>query len=182
MQSGRIDAKMTARMAEVISTTPSKQKPPNSPVGAGSWCRNETDGSGNIADASTTRRGMLSDRNGARTTAKTRETVSKSSKKPKMPNSPIGPKIWRRGEGNSSGNHADESNVCRDTQRAETDSKTAENASRKVKIRQVRPRRSNSPCRVEIETVKLPERWKHVRNKGNDEYAPQNTPIEDLGT
>ena len=37
-QSGRIDAKTTAKTAEVISTTPNKQKPPNSPVGAGCWC------------------------------------------------------------------------------------------------------------------------------------------------
>ena len=99
-----------------------------------------------------------------------------------MPNSPIGLKIWHRGEGNGLGNHADGSDVCRDTQRTETDLKTAENANRKVKMYQVRPRRPNSPCRVEIETVKLPERRKHVSNNGNDAYAPQNAPIEGLDT
>ena len=132
MQSGRIDTKTTARMAEVISTTPNKQKPPNSPVGAGCWCRNGTNGLGNVVDASTTRTDMHSDQNGMTMTTKTRETVSKSSKKPKMPNSPIGPKIWRRGDGNGSGNHADGSTVCRDTQCAGTDAKTAENASKNV--------------------------------------------------
>ena len=174
--------KTTARMAEVISITPKKQKPPNSPVGAGSWCRNETDGSGNIADASTTCTGIQSDLNGVRRTAKTRETVSKTLIKPKLPNSPVGTKIWRIGEADGSGNHADGSNVCRDTQRAATDTKTAENASNNVKTCQVRPRRPNSPCRVEIEMVKLPERRKQVSNHGNDGYAPQNTPIKSLDT
>ena len=133
MQSGRIDMKMTARTAEVISTTPNKLKPPNSPIGAESWCRDKTDGLGNVADASTTCTDVQNDRNGARMTAKTHKAVRKSSKKPKMPNSPIGPKIWRRGRGNGLGNHTDESNVCRDMQRAGTDVKTAKNASKNIK-------------------------------------------------
>ena len=182
MQSGRIDVKTTTKIPEVISTSPNEQKPSNLPIGAGSWCRNETDGSGNVADASTTRKGMQSNRNGARTTAKTRETISKTLINPKTPNSPLSAKIRRIGEADGWGNHADVSGVCRDTQRIETDAKTAENASKKVKTCQVRPRRPNSPCRVEIQTVKLPERRKQVSNHGNDEYAPQNMPIEDLET
>ena len=182
VQSGQIDAKMTARTAKAISTSPNEQNPPNSPIGAGCWCRNEADGSGNVADASTTRRGMHSDRNGARTTAKTRKTISKPPNKPKMPNSPVGAKIRRIGEADGLGNHADGSNVCWDTQRAGTDVKTAENMSKKVKTCQVRPRRPNSPCRVEIQTPKRPERWKHISNHGNDGYAPQIMLIKDLGT
>ena len=95
-------------------------------------------GLGNIADASTTCRDMHSDRNGVRTTAKTRKTVSKTSNKPKLPNSPVGTKFLCIGEADGWGNHADGSNVCRDTQRAGTDAKTAENASRKVKMGQRR--------------------------------------------
>ena len=180
MQSGRIDTKTTAKTAEVISITQNEQKPPNSPVGAGSRCRNETDGSGNVADVSTTRTDVQSDRNDGRRTAKTRKTISKTPNKPKMPNSPVGAKIRRIGEADGWGNHADGSNACRDTQRTETHSKTAENVNRKVKMCQVRPRRPNSPYRVEIETAKRPERWKHVRNEGNVGYAPKNTPIESL--
>ena len=62
------------------------------------------------------------------------------------------------------------------------DTKTAKNASRNVKTRQRRSRRLNLPWRVEIETAKCPERWKHISNHGNDTQAPQNMPIEDLGT
>ena len=182
MQSGRIDTKMTARMPEVISITPNEPKTPNSPIGAGCWCRNETNGSGNVVDASTTRTDVHSDRNGARMTAKTRETISKTLINPKMPNSSVGTKIQCIGEVDGSGNHADGSNVCRDMQCTKTDSKMAENANRKVKTCQVRPRRPNSPCRVEIETDKCPEGCKHVSNNGNDEYTPQNVPIEGLGT
>ena len=182
VQSGRIDTKMTARMAEVISTTPNKQKPPNSPVGAGCWCRNGMNGLGNVADASTTRTGMQSDRNSTRRTAKIHETISKTSNKPKLPNSPVGVKIQCIGEADGLGNHVDGSKVCRDTQGTGTDPKMAENASKNVKTRQVRSRRPNSPCRVEIETVKLPEQQKHVSNNGNNAYAPQNAPIESLGT
>ena len=182
VQSGRIDTKMTARMPEVISITPNEQKPPNLPIGTGCWSRNETDGSGNIADASTTRRGMHSNRNGARTTAKTRETVSKTPIKPESPNSPVGMKIRCIGEADGWGTHADGSTVCRDTRRAGTDAKTAENASKNVKMCQVRPRRPNSPCRIEIETAKRPEQWKHISDNGNNGYAPRNAPIEDLGT
>ena len=80
------------------------------------------------------------------------------------------------------GNHADGSTVCRDTRRIERDVETAENASKNVKTCQVRPRRPNSPCRVEIETLKLPKRRKHVSNNGNNAYAPQNAPIESLDT
>ena len=61
VQSGRIDMKMTAKTAEVISTAPNKLKTPNSPIGAESWCRDKMGGLGNVADASTTRRGMQSD-------------------------------------------------------------------------------------------------------------------------
>ena len=182
IQSGRIDAKMTARTAKAISTSPNEQNPPNSPIGAGCWCQNEVDGSGNVADASTTSRGMHSDRNGARTTAKTHKTISKPPNKPKMPNSPVGAKIRRIGKADGLGNHADGSNVCWDTQRTGTDVKTAENTSKKVKTCQVRPRRPNSPCRVEIQTPKRPKWWKHISSHGNDGYAPQITPIEDLGT
>ena len=156
VQSGRIDTKMTAKTAEVISTTPNKLKTPNSPIGAESWCRDETDGLGNVADASITRTGMQSDRNDTRRTAKTHETVSKTPIKSGLPNSPIGAKIRRIGKADGSGNHADGSNVCRDTQRAGTDAKTAENANRKVKTRQMRSKRQNSPCRVEIKTPKRP--------------------------
>ena len=181
MQSDWIDVKTTAKTAEVISTTPNKLKTPNSPIGAKSWCRNETDGLGNVADASTTRRGMQSDRNGARRTAKTHETVSKTPIKPESSNSPVGTKFRCIGEANGWGSHADESNVCRDTQRVETDAKTAENASRKVKIRQRRSRSPNSPYRLETETAKCPERWKHISNHGNDTHALQIAPIGDLG-
>ena len=72
--------------------------------------------------------------------------------------------------------------MCRDTQNAGTDAKTAENASKNVKMCQVRPRRPNSPCRIEIQTAKRPERWDHVSNNGNDRYAPQIAPIESLDT
>ena len=182
VQSDWIDAKTTARKAEVISITPNKQKPPNSPVGAGPWCRNGTNDLGNVADASTTRRDVHSNRNGARTTAKTHKTISKTSNKPKPPNLPVGTNIWCIGEADGWGNHADGSDVCRDTQGVETDAKTAENANGKVKTRQVRPRRPNSPCRVEIEMDKCPERCKHVSNNGNDAYAPKDAPIKSLGT
>ena len=137
---------------------------------------------GNRADASSTCTNVQSDQSGTKRTAKPCETVSKSSKKPKMPNSPIGPKIWCRGEGNGLGNHADGSNVCRDTQRIEMDTKMAENVSKNVKMCQVRPRRPNSPCRIKIETAKRPERWKHVSNNGDDGYTPQIALIKDLGT
>ena len=73
-------------------------------------------------------------------------------------------------------------NVCWDTQHAGTDAKMAENASKNIKMCQVRPRRPNSPCRIEIETAKRPEQWKHISNEGNDGYALQITPIENLGT
>ena len=181
-QSGQIDMKTTARMAEVISTTPNKQKPPNSLIGAGSWCRNGTDGSGNIADALTTRTDVQSDRNGARTTAKTWETISKTLINPKMPNSPVSTKIRHIGEADGWGNHADGSGVCKDTQCIEMDAKTAENANRKVKTCQRRSRSLNSPCRLKIETAKRPGQWKHISNHGNGGYAPQNGPIEGLGT
>ena len=173
---------MTAKIPESISITPKKQKPPNSPVGAGPWCRNETDGLGNVSDASTTRTGMQSNQNGMRTTAKTRKTVSKTSNKPKAPNSPIGPKMWCQGEGNGSGSHVDGSNVCRDMQHIETDMKMAKNTSRNVKMRQRRSRRLNLPCRVEIKMAEHPERWKHVSNKGNNGHALQITLIESLDT
>ena len=181
-QSGWIDAKMTARMAEVISTTPNKQKPPNSPIGAGSWCRNETDGLGNVADASTTCTDVQSDRNGARTTAKTCETISKTLINPKTPNSPVSAKIRCIGKEDGWGNHADGSGVCRDMQRAEKDSKTAENTSKNVKMGQMRSKTQNSPCRVEIETAERPGRCEHVSDKGNDAHTPHNVPIESLGT
>ena len=42
VQSGRIDMKTTAKMPEVISISQNKLKSPNSPIGAGSWCRNGT--------------------------------------------------------------------------------------------------------------------------------------------
>ena len=132
------------------------------------------------ADALSGRTGMQSDRNGARTTAKTRKTISKTPNKPKMPNSPVGAKIQRIGKADGWGNHADGSGVCRDTQCIETDTKPAKNASRNVKTHQRRSRRPNSPCRIEIETAKRPERWKHISDNGNDGYAPQNTPIESL--
>ena len=182
VQSDQIDMKMTAKIPEVISIPPNEPKTPNSPIGAGCWCRNETDGSGNIADASTTRTDVQSDQNGARTTAKTCKTISKALINPKTPNSPVSTKIWRIGEADGWGNHADGSDVCRDMQCVEADSKTAENASRKGKIRQVRPRRPNSPCRVEIQMAKRPEQWDHVSNNGNDRYAPQIAPIESLDT
>ena len=149
-------------------------------MGAETWCRNETNGSGNVADAPTTRRGMHSDRNGARTTAKTRKTISKTPNKPKMPNSPVGAKIRHIGKADGWGNHVDGLNVCRDTQRTKTDSKTTENANRKVKTCQVRPRRPNSPCRVEIKTVKLPERRKHVSNNGNLARETERSSLDDF--
>ena len=182
VQSDWIDAKTTARMPEVISMPPNEQKTPNSPIGAGCWCRNEPNGLGNIADVSTTRTGMHSDRNGAKRTAKTHKTVSKTPIKSGLPNSPIGAKIWSIGKADGWGNHADGSTVCRDTRGTETDSKTAEIASRNVKMGQRRSKRQNSPCRVEIETPRHPERWKHVSNKWNNGYAPRNVLIEDLGT
>ena len=182
VQSSQINAKMTARNPEVISITLKEQKPPNSPVDAGSWCRNETDGSGNVADVSATRTEVHSDRNGARTTAKTHKTVSKTSNKPKPPNSPVGMKILCIGEADGWGNHADEPDVCRDMQHAGTNTKTTENANRKVKIRQRRSKSQNSPYRLNIETPRCPGQCEHVSNKGNNGYTPQNVPIKDLGT
>ena len=181
VQSGGIDAKTTARMPEVISILPNEPKTPDLPIGTGCWSRNETDDSGNIADASTTCTEVHSDRNGARMTAKTRKTVSKTSNKPKPPNSPVGTNFPCIGEADGWGNHADGSTVCRDMRGAGTDVKTAENASRKVKTRQMRPRTQNSPVGLEIETPKHPGRCEHVSNKGNDSYAPQNGLIEGLG-
>ena len=147
--------KLTARTAEVISVPPNKQEPPNSPIRAESWCGNETDWSGNIADASTTCTDMHSNQNSARTAEKTAEEVSKTPKKPKVPNSPIGTKIWCQGEENGSGNHVDRSTMCRDTPSVETNARTAENASRKVKTCQRRPRSQNLPCMLKIETEKV---------------------------
>ena len=180
VQSGRIDVKVTARMVEVISTTPNKQKPCNSPVGAGSWCRNGTNRLGNIADASTTHGGMLSNQNGMRTTAKTRKTISKTLINPKTPNSPVSAKFWRIGEADGWGNHADGSGMCKNTQCIKTDMKTAKNASRNIKMRQRRSKRQNSPCRAKTEMAKHPERWDHVSNNGNDRYALQIALIESL--
>ena len=125
---------------------------------------------------------MHSDQNGTTTTTKTCKNVSKSSKKPKMPNSPIGPKIWRRGEGNGPGNHVDGSDVCRDMQHVETDTKMAKNMNRKVKMGQRRSKWQNSLVGLEIETPRCPGQCEHVSNKGNDRYALQNVPIKDLGT
>ena len=182
IQSGRIDTKMTARMPEVISITQNEQKSPNSPLGAKSWGRDETDGLGNIADASATCRDAHSIRNGARTTAKTRKTISKTPNKPKMPNSPVGAKFRRIGEADGWGNHADGSAVCRDTRDVETDAKTAKNANRKVKMGQRRSKWQNSLVGLEIETPRCPGQCEHVSNKGNDTYAPQIAPIESLDT
>ena len=123
-----------------------------------------------------------SDRNGARTTAKTHKTVSKTSNKPKLPNSPVGTNILCIGEVDGWGNHVDESDVCRDMQRAGTNAKTAENTNRKVKICQRRSKSQNSPYRLNIEMPRCPGQCEHVSNKGNNGYALQNVPIKDLGT
>ena len=56
----RIDVKKAARIAEVIGTPPNEQRSPNSPIGAGPWCRDEMDGSRNVADVSITHRDMQS--------------------------------------------------------------------------------------------------------------------------
>ena len=60
--------------------------------------------------------------------------------------------------------------------------KTAENASRKVKMCYRRPKMRNSPIGHEIETVKHPGWWKHISDEGNNTNAPQNAPIKLLGT
>ena len=72
--------------------------------------------------------------------------------------------------------------MCRDTRRAGTDAKTAENASKNVKMGQRRSKSQNSPYRLNIEMPRCPGQCEHVSNKGNDGYAPQNVPIKDLGT
>lgn len=50
-------------------------------------------------------------------------------------------------------------------------------ASRNVRKHQRKPARQNSPLVVETEMAKGPRRWGHIRDDGNDAYAPQNAPI-----
>ena len=57
---------------------------------------------------------------------------------------------WCRGEADSSGNCADRSTMLTDVKSSASDPKTAENASRKVRMHQRRPRSQNSPYIFEI--------------------------------
>ena len=59
--------KTTAKILEDVSITPNKLKPPNSPIGAKTWCRGKADSSGDHADASTIRIGVQSIATDART-------------------------------------------------------------------------------------------------------------------
>ena len=79
-----------------------------------------------------------------------------SLKKQKPPNSPVGAKIRCIGETNGSGSHADGLTVRTDVLSVETDMKPAENAGRKVKMCQRRPKTRNSSIGHKIETVKHP--------------------------
>ena len=74
----------------------------------------------------------------------------------KLSNSPVGAKIRCISERNGSGSHADGLTVRTDVLSVETDTKTAGNASRKVKMCHRRPKTRNSPIGHEIETVKHP--------------------------
>ena len=113
-----------------------------------------------------------------RTAANIPEDISIVPKKHKPPNSPVGAKIRCIGEMNESGSHADGLTVCTDMLSIETDTKMAENASRKVKMCHRRPKTRNSPIGHEIKTVKHPGWWKHVSDEGNN----TNAPIKLLGT
>ena len=57
---------------------------------------------------------------------------------------------WCRGEADSLGNRADRSTMLTDVKSSASDPKTAENASRKVRMHQRRPRSQNSPYMFEI--------------------------------
>ena len=70
--------------------------------------------------------------------------------------------------------------MCRDTQNAAADTKMVKIAYKNVSTCQRRPRRPNSPLKVETETPKCPKQWKHDRKK-NDAYTPHNVPVEALG-
>ena len=44
----------------------------------------------------------------------------------------------------------------------------------------MRSRTQNLPQKLEIKTQKRPGKWRHVRDKRNNTYAPRNAPIETL--
>ena len=75
-QNGRIDTKMTAKIAEDISKTPKEPKLPNSPVGA------KTRRMGNHADGSTERTGMQSVEDDPTTPKNASRNVRKRQRRP----------------------------------------------------------------------------------------------------
>ena len=74
---------------------------------------------------------------------------------PKPPNSPITPENWCIRRCGWPGNCTDASTMRTDVQSVAT----AENASRNIRRDQKRPRRPDSPYRLETETAKCPRRW-----------------------
>ena len=109
---------------------------------------------GSVADASTIHRDVHSIGNGMKTVAKITKVISIPQEKVKLPNSPTGAKIWRMGEADGTGNIADALLVCREAQCIKNNLKMAENASKMVKIHQIRPKMKYSLVGHESKTPK----------------------------
>ena len=111
-QSAAIDSRIPEKP---IRKSPNVWKPQNSTVSERPRSRTkEPQRLKIISDASCIRTHAQSVRINAKTTAKTAEDVSITSNKQKQHNSPIGAKIWRKGEVDCWGNHADGLTVCTD--------------------------------------------------------------------
>ena len=110
------------------------------------------------------------------------QTISIPQNSLKRSNSPIGPENWCVGNVDGLGNRTNASTTRTDVQIIAADTKMAEKTGRNIRRWQRRPRRPNSPYRLETETLKRPARWRHVSNKERNGCAPRNAPIEALDT
>ena len=80
---------MAARTQEDVRETLDKPKPPNTPIGTKSWCRNEADGLRNHVDGSTAQMDVQKDDNDWKTTKNVGRKVKTIQLRPRTQNSPL---------------------------------------------------------------------------------------------
>jgi len=143
---------------------------------------NATDGVGSHADASSGHWDVQSVETEAITPANATQIVSIPRKKTKPPDLPMETARWTPDAPNGCGSHADAPSVRTDASCVGNDAKTAENATRNVRTRQIGQRTRNSPSTREIATAKRARRWKRVSTAEGDVYVPRNAPVAAIET
>ena len=79
---------MAAKTQEDVRETLDKPKPPNTPIGIKSWCKNEADGLRNHTDWSTARMDVQKNNNNSKTTKNVGRKV-RTQLRPRTQNSPL---------------------------------------------------------------------------------------------